>query len=269
MTLTSRQTRHFRDHGYVAVPRFFNARELAALRAEIERFKRAGLLRNVATDGDGETPSESKANLQLIPLNDKSALIRALPFEPRVVEAVGQLIGDPFLLHLDQMFLKPARHGMGTGWHQDNAYFKIGDPMMGTAMWVAVHDANLSNGALQVIHDSFGEEYEHGRDPNSDHHIHCFPPGERAVALEMEAGGVAFFCYGTAHSTGPNTTDRERAGIAFHFLRSECVDSANLIRSERSYPCLSGPEATGGRKEYGFRVAGTWDREVERALGED
>ena len=269
MPLTSRQKRHFRDHGYVAVPDFFSPREIAALRAEIERFKREGLLRNVATDGDGETPSESKANLQLIPLNDKSALIRALPFEPRVVEAVGQLIGDPFLLHLDQMFLKPARHGMGTDWHQDNAYFKIGDPMMGTAMWVAVHDADRANGTLQVIHDSFTEEYEHSRDPNSDHHIHCFPPEERAVALEMEAGGVAFFCYGTAHSTGPNTTDRERAGIAFHFLRSACVDSANLIRSERSYPCLSGSDATGGKKEYGVQVAGTWEGEVERALGEE
>ena len=151
MTLSSRQTRYFRDHGYVAVPAFFSPREIAALRAEIERFKREGLLRNVATDGDGETLAESKANLQLIPLNDKSPLIRALPFEPRVVEAVGQLIGDPFLLHLDQMFLKPARHGMGTDWHQDNAYFKIGDPMMGTAMWVAVHDADRANGTLRVI----------------------------------------------------------------------------------------------------------------------
>ena len=266
MTLTSQQTRHFHDHGYVAVPGFFSPREIAALRAEIERFKRVGLLRNVATEGDGETPWESKANLQLIPLNDKSALIRALPFEPRVLKAVGQLIGEPFLLHLDQMFLKPGKHGLGTDWHQDNAYFKIGDPMMGTAMWVAVHDADRANGTLQVIHDSCGEEYEHSRDPDSDHHIHCFPPEERGVALELEAGGVVFFCYGTAHSTGPNTTDRERAGIAFHFLRTECVDSASLISSRKIQPFLTGSEATGGKKEYGVQVAGTWEREVERTL---
>ena len=187
----------------------------------MERFKREGLVRNVATDGDGKTHSTTKANLQLIPLFDKSDLVRALPFEAKVVEAVGQLIGDPFLLHLDQMFLKPARHGAGTAWHQDNAYFKIADPLRGTAMWIAIHDATLANGTLHLIPGSHRERYEHRRDPDSDHHIRAWPPEERAEPIELEAGGVAFFCYGTAHCTRANTTGRERAGMAFHFLHTD------------------------------------------------
>ena len=131
----------------------------------MERFKREGLVRNVATDGDGTTHSTTKANLQLIPLFDKSDLVRALPFDAKVVEAVGQLIGEPFLLHLDQMFLKPARHGVGTAWHQDNAYFRIADPLRGTAMWIAIHDATLANGTLHLIPGSHRERYEHRRDP--------------------------------------------------------------------------------------------------------
>ena len=115
MSLSHDQVTHFKNHGYVAVPDFFDSREVRAIQAEVERFKREGLVRNVATEGDSKTPSTTKVNLQLIPLYDKSDLIRALPFDKKVTAAVSQLIGTPFILHLDQMFLKPAGHGIGTG----------------------------------------------------------------------------------------------------------------------------------------------------------
>jgi ectoine hydroxylase-related dioxygenase (phytanoyl-CoA dioxygenase family) len=146
-----------------------------------------------------------------------------------------------------------------------NAYFKIRDPLMGTAMWTAVHDATVANGTLKVIPDCFRALLEHTRDPFSDHHIRCYPPEERAVEIELPAGGVAFFAYGTPHATGPNTTDHERAGVALHFLRADCAQD-ELIAPDRDYhPYLTGPQATGGLREYGERVAGTWEREVEQA----
>ena len=84
------------------------------------------------------------------------------------------------------------------------------------------------------------------------------------MPIELEAGGVVFFCYGTAHCTGANDTDRERAGIAFHFLRTDYIPAeAHFLRTH-----LSGPETTGGEKEYGVQVAGTWDREVDRILAQ-
>ncbi len=263
MALSEQHVSQFQQEGYTAVPHFFDAREVAALQAEVERFKREGLVRNVATDGDGQTPSQNKANLQLIPLYDKSDLIRALPFVPRVGEAITQLIGAPAILHLDQMFLKPGRHGAGTDWHQDNAYFKVADPLRGTAMWIAIHDATVVNGTIHVVPGSHREQYEHGRDPNSDHHIHCSVPEERAVPIELAAGGVAFFCYGTAHCTKANNTDGERAGMAFHFLHCDYVPEARMA-SEK--PLISGPQATGGEREYGVRVDDAWDGEVERTL---
>ena len=266
MSLTAKQAQSFREHGYVASPQFFNGRETAAIQAEIERLKHEGYLRNVATDGDGKTHSQTLQNLQLCPMYRQSPLVRAMPFADKVVEAVRQLLGDPLILHLDQVFLKPGRTGMGTNWHQDNAYFKIRDPLMGTAMWIAVHDATVENGTIRVIPDVFNEQFAHSRDPYSDHHIRCYPPEERAVDIELPAGGVAFFAYGTPHATGPNKTDKERAGLALHFLRADyALDE--LIQLDRDYrPYLTGPQATGGLREYGERVAGTWEREVERAL---
>ena len=264
--ISKEQIDQFQQRGYTTVPDFFSPRETAALQAEVERFQREGMVRNVATDGDGQTPSQTKANLQLIPLFDKSDLIRALPFDTKVIDAVSALIGAPFILHLDQMFLKPGSSGIGTSWHQDNAYFKIAEPLKGTAMWIAIHPATAANGTLAVIPDSFKENYEHARDPNSDHHIRCFPPEERQQSLELPAGGVAFFCYGTAHSTGPNTTDKARAGMAFHFLHMDMVDEANLISGQRPHAILNGPRASGGQREYGVKVEGTWAEEIDRVL---
>ncbi len=260
--MTVEQASQFRTEGYTSAPAFFTKREVAAMQAEVERFQREGVVRNVSTEPDGKTRSTRAANLQLIPLNDKSTLFRALPFEPRVREAVSHLIGEPFIRHRDQMFLKPARHGAGTSWHQDNAYFRISNPLMGTAMWIAVHDATVPNGTIHVVPGSFRQALEHTRDPYSDHHIRCYPAEEKAIPIELPAGGVAFFCYGTPHCTLGNRTDRDRAGIAFHFLRNEYIIAQNSFHKVQ----ITGPDATGGLKEYGTVVAGAWEKEIDRIL---
>lgn len=269
MTFTPEQVRQFREQGYLAVPGFWSREETAAMQAEVERFKREGLLHNVATEGDGKTHSQTKANLQLCPMSPHSTLFRALPFAPKVVEAVGQLIGNPVVLHLDQVFLKPAQHGSGTNWHQDNAYFQIADPLKGTALWTAVHDANLANGTIRVIPGSYKERLEHSRDPQSDHHIRCYPDEARAVPIELPAGGVVFFAYGVAHATGGNETAKDRAGAAFHFLNAAAIPETyfgNYGGGHTKHPLLSGPGADGGVKAYGERIAGTWDAEVQKAI---
>ncbi len=264
MSLTEDQVRQFREHGYVAVPDFWTPREVEAMRAELARLQGEGLLRNVTTEGDGQTRSETRQNLQLCPMSPHSTLFRAMPFAPRAVEAVRALLGDPVALHLDQVFLKPARHGAGTSWHQDNAYFRIADPLMGTALWTAVHDATLANGTIRVIPDAYATPLEHSRDPMSDHHIRCYPPEERAVPIELPAGGVVFFAYGTPHATGGNETDHDRAGIAMHFHNADHHAESGFPPEQRVV--LSGPDATGGLREYGQTIAGTWDAEVSRSL---
>ena len=253
--LSSSQVQHFKDYGFTVVPKLFNEREVAALQSELERFKQEGLGRNVSTDPD------AKVNYQIIPVNDKSTLMRALPFAQKVITCVSTLIGDPFVRHLDQIFLKPPGLGSGTDWHQDNAYFKLEDPTKGTAMWIALHDANVANGTLHVIPNSHHNVYAHSRDPESDHHIHIEDMQDEEFACEVSAGGVVFFNYGIAHATKKNNTDRERGALAYHFFNSDYGDSVQLA-GERVLVAITGPNATGGSMEYGETIAGTWDQEV-------
>ena len=266
MKFTTEQVAHFQTHGWLAISDFWTRDEVRAMQIELERLKAEGKLYNVATEGDGKTPSQNGVNLQLCPMAPHSNFFRAMPFAPKVVEAVSQLIGEPVLLHLDQVFLKPGRHGAGTNWHQDNAYFKIGDPLKGTALWTAVHDATEANGTMRIIPNQFREQWEHSRDPMSNHHIRCYPDESQSQLVELPAGGVLFFAYGTPHATGANTTEKERAGVALHFINAEVSQEAVGGFEPGLRPFLNGPEATGGEREYGTRVAGTWESEVERLL---
>lgn len=178
----------------------------------------------------------------------------------------GELIGTPFVRQLDQIFLKPARTGAGTDWHTDNAYFKISDPTKATGMWIALHDATLANGTLRVVPGSYKQRFEHVRDPKSDHHIHTKVDDSQAVAVELPAGGAIFFNYGTAHGTRANNTDQERAGLAFHFLRTDYIPDSYSTEQRWQMIHLTGEQATGGQTEYGQRIEGTWECEVEKLL---
>lgn len=263
---TKSEIEQFYEEGWVAKPDFWSGQEVQAMQKELDRLKEVGLLRNVARAGDGRTPTNEKVNLQLCPMYPHSDFYRAMPFAEKAISAVRQLIDDPVVLHLDQVFLKPAKQGSGTNWHQDNAYFQIENPLKGTAMWTAVHEATIANGTIHVIPRSFHERYGHSRDPESDHHIRCYPPEDNVVPVELPAGGVAFFAYGVAHCTLANTTDTERAGVALHFINGEMDETAQSGYELGKRPYLTGNDSSGGMKEHGVQVAGTWEQEVQRVL---
>jgi phytanoyl-CoA hydroxylase len=257
MKLTSEQLTHYRNEGYTTVPHFFNQKEVTAMQAELQRLKNDGLLRNVATEGDGKTESASGQNLQICPLSPKSELFRSLGFAGKVVETVSQLIGDPIVWQLDQIFLKPGRHGKGTSWHQDNAYFRIKDRRQGVGMWTAIHAATVANGTMNVIPRGDAELLAHERDGASDHHIKCVVDESQAVPIELPAGGVLFFNYAVPHCTRGNMTDHERAGLALHFLREEAV-----VQPEHKIAVLTGMNTTNGVKEFGKDLRQEWERQV-------
>jgi ectoine hydroxylase-related dioxygenase (phytanoyl-CoA dioxygenase family) len=169
---------------------------------------------------------------------------------------------------LDQIFLKPARHGAGTSWHQDNGYWKQPQPTTSTGMWIAVHDATKANGTMNIIPRSHIRLEEHERDLNSDHHIHVPKVDEsKAVTVELKAGGVLFFNFGILHCTRANTTDRERAGLALHFINQDSM-SADFLATKPYGTCHVPLTDREGRLQPGIPSPETWAREVERSLAE-
>lgn len=261
--LTDSQLADYHRDGFTACPGFFSADEVALMRGELDRLVEAGMLRNVHTENDGATHSQKAFNLQICPLSPRSPVFRTLPFADRVVAQIGAILGSDFYLRLDQIFLKPARHGVGTNWHQDNAYFRDGADHLasrGIGMWIALHDATVANGCMHVLPQAFARTRDHHRDPGSDHHITLLTtPVEEthAVPVELPAGGALFFNWGVPHCTKANTTDRPRAGLALHFQ-----DLALRPAGHEQQPVLAGPGADGGTRIFGEDLRGGWERLV-------
>ena len=103
------EVQRFVQEGFTVKHHFFDASEVEVMQKETNRLLEEGIFRNVSTDEDGN-PSETSQNLQLIPLYDQSRIFRALPFQEKMIRAVFELIGDPYLLRMDQIFVKPARN---------------------------------------------------------------------------------------------------------------------------------------------------------------
>ena len=255
------QLAQFKEEGYLIVPGFFSETEVSLMQGALQKLVDDGLLLNIATSGDGQTHSEDTFNLQICPLSPQSETFRALPFSNKVRTAVEDLIGPDFLLQLDQIFLKPGKHGAGTNWHQDNAYFGIDDPQQGVGMWVAVHDACVANGTMRIVPRSHERVYTHERDMGSDHHISCVvdESTEEVIPVEMKAGGALFFNYGIVHCTKGNTTDHERAGLALHFLKEKYRQG---LGGENKHPTLSGPAYDAGKAAWGESLEGLWESMV-------
>lgn len=261
--LSAKQLQEYRTVGYTTVPDFFSPAEVGAMQAELERLKDNGLLRNVATEGDGKSESRQAQNLQICPLSPHSPLFKALPFNERVLSSVQQLIGDSFILLLDQIFLKPGGSGAGTAWHQDNAYFRITEVTRGVGMWTAIHAASVANGTMHVVPGSHLKALAHERDLGSNHHIRCtVTENDQVVPIELPAGGVLFFNFGVAHCTKGNLTNRERAGLALHFLSQDALTETQ--RNDKTLAKLSGPGASNGQNEYGMEMTGEWAHQVDQ-----
>ena len=239
---------------------------MSVIQAELARLQADGLLRNVVPGAEEEATLQRLQNLQICPLSPHSEVFRSLPYSDKVRESVHALLGEVFSLHLDQIFLKPARHGAGTSWHQDDSYFGTGEPTAGVGMWIAVHDASVANGTMHIVPGSHVKALEHGRDPGSDYHIRCQIDETTAniVPVEMKAGGALFFNFGVAHCTKANETDQQRAGLALHFLRASFTGVARAGRTDAFGP-LWGPEYDAGQSAWGAPQDEAWAGYVSAA----
>jgi ectoine hydroxylase-related dioxygenase (phytanoyl-CoA dioxygenase family) len=221
MKLTPAQLAQYVDLGYLVVPDLFDADEAAAMRFELERMHRSGRFWDASLQPDG---SPAGVNLHCMGMGERSPLFGALMLEPRMVALARELVGDPLVFQQDQILLKPARVGRGTGWHQDNAYFGHPDPTRGVGIWIAIHPATIANGTMQVIPRSHRAAVRHALAGGTAYLQEAAEVCEgEAVAIELAPGGALLFNNGVLHCTKDNLSDAPRAAIALHYVNGDHV----------------------------------------------
>jgi|GEM_PF-350880 len=127
---------------------------------------------------------------------------------------------DNLVLKFSSTFLKPARTGGATPWHQDNGLWRDGE-ITPFNMWMAIDAATKENGCLQFIPGSH-------RLPIIPHLLYPggvhgeIPRGEvrRAIAeyglhhIELEPGSAVCWHSNLYHYSPPNESDKSRIAVA-------------------------------------------------------
>jgi ectoine hydroxylase-related dioxygenase (phytanoyl-CoA dioxygenase family) len=226
--LTHEQIGQFKNDGYLKSGRVLSDEHVAILQQEMERVIRDHgkpaipqpvLCRNLSRD-------EQRPVWQIVNIWEASAPFRELIRNPRIAEEMAQLTGAKTLrIWHDQIQYKPAATGGVNMWHQDAPYWPVLTPMTEVSAWVALDDADESNGCMSMVPGShlWGNQIEF------IHTLKTFEDMPREFsgrkidvrACPVRKGEVHYHHALTWHGSAANTSARPRRAIALHFMTEE------------------------------------------------
>jgi non-heme Fe2+,alpha-ketoglutarate-dependent halogenase len=160
---------------------------------------------------------------------------------PAIVDAVEDVIGPDILCWSSNFFIKEARSPSFVSWHQDATYWGLSTTDVITA-WVAFADAPVESGAMKFWPGShLRNQLEHRDTFDQDNllsrgqEIAVAVPDGAGVDVVLKAGEMSLHHVLLAHSSGPNTTDDRRIGLAIRYIpphvrQLKVRDSATLVR---------------------------------------
>lgn len=226
--LTQPQIEQFQRDGFLNGGPLLNDAEVEELRAEVMRVidqrertdvTQPVLLRNLSKD-------DSKPVWQIVNIWQASPAFKRLMMRPEITTSISQLTGATELrIWHDQIQYKPPEIGGQTDWHQDAPLWPIIAPMTEVTAWVALDDADESNGCMSMVPGShlWGnqidllrqiEEYDAVPQEHDGHPV-------RVVRCPVKKGEVHFHHALTWHGSHSNTSGRPRRAIALHYMTGE------------------------------------------------
>lgn len=232
--LTPADLRTFAERGHLSLRGVLAQDEVAALRADAERFLR----REIPVPGKDfcdmsgayDRPLDEYAIVNVMLPRRWHPPWRGNPAERRGASIARQLCGPGMALDYDQLLAKhPFRADAVFAWHQDQAYWiDTPDPRTAT-LWLALDEATEANGCLRFVPGSQREPALrphhplHG-DREQSHALVCEVDElrERIELVPLQPGDVSVHCERVIHGSGGNTTASWRRAYIVAF-RSEAT----------------------------------------------
>jgi ectoine hydroxylase-related dioxygenase (phytanoyl-CoA dioxygenase family) len=155
---------------------------------------------------------------QLLP--SFAALIR----QPRLLDAVSQIIGPDLLVWSCGFFIKEPGSKSYVSWHQDLNYWGLDGEQEVTA-WVALTPSTVETGCMRFVPGSHEKKVVPHVDSFAQDNL--LTRGQE-IAVEVDEAsavkvllrpGQASFHHGHMfHASGPNTTSARRVGVAIRYV---------------------------------------------------
>ena len=142
------------------------------------------------------------------PVADISPLIKRMALDPRILETLADLYGEPACLFKDKLIYKPPGTE-GYNMHQDFIAWKS-FPRSFVTVLVAIDPADGDNGATEV----FPGYHHNGSLVPEDGMYHDLPVElvdlSKGVKLDLQPGDIGIFGAFTPHRSAANRTERWR-----------------------------------------------------------
>jgi hypothetical protein len=224
--LTETQIRQYHEDGYLTVRGVFSSNEASELEAEASQLaKRDELIDkdNIRCRWQNSVETGECRFDCFDPVIDIGPTCAKVARDPRILDIVGALYGEPACLFKDKLIFKPPG-ASGYGLHQDYISWKS-FPKSFVTVIVAIDPADASNGATEV----FGGYHTKGNLSSDDGQYHELPAGavdlSKGVSLDLRPGDIALFCGFTPHRSAPNRSNQWRRLLYLSYnARSEGGD---------------------------------------------
>jgi phytanoyl-CoA hydroxylase len=226
-SLTPAQINQYSVEGYLIVKGCLDSEEISKL-YNIAIDDKA--MSNNAINVNDSTGKRSKLSLWYKPGDDVYGLLTR---SESLVNSVDKLLdGNAEVCHFhSKLMQKEPKVGGAWEWHQDYGYwykneFLLPDQMM--SVMVAITDANIANGCLQVIRGSHKMgRVEHGfageQVGASQHYLDLALQTMDLVYVELEAGDILFFHSNLLHRSEANLSDHPRWSMISCYNRASNI----------------------------------------------
>lgn len=251
--LTAEQIAGYERDGFVCPVDGFSTEQARTWRERLEAFERA--------EGRKMTRGHNFKPHLLFPWVDE------IVHSPAVLDAVEDLIGpDLRLFHLT-VWPKDAGSGAYVSWHQDATYFAL-DPICHVTAWVALTDAPVEAGCMEVVPGSHKLGQLHHAEMQDPHNL--LSRGQ-ALAVDVDrtktefmpvkAGQFSLHHTHLVHNSRPNRSTDRRIGLGISYVptHARCISptrvTAMLVRGQDKYGHFDDerrPTADAGPEERAF-----------------
>lgn len=152
-----------------------------------------------------------------------------------IAEELG--VVEPEIRQSMYIFKQPKIGGL-IRWHQDASYFMT-SPSSVVTFWIAIEDATLENGCLQVDNQGakfpIKEQFKRYADNQTEliplHDI-AWPDNDRAKSLEVKAGTLVVFNGNLPHFSEANRSKKSRHAFTLHITSGRAIyDPLNWLQA--------------------------------------
>jgi ectoine hydroxylase-related dioxygenase (phytanoyl-CoA dioxygenase family) len=210
--------------GFITVSNLISQQEVNRLRAILSDLhrKRIGYDRGQLFDATGLDDGREQRFPQITDPRLLAPALLSSEYYRIGLQVARQILGRTARLRNDISFLKPAKIGGETPWHQDEAF---GNPIYEygqLTIWLALTPAHIENSCMSFIPGSHKKAVLLHQPVGGDPRIHALEcigafDASQAVACPLAPGSCTIHDQLTLHYAGPNVSDDARMAYALVF----------------------------------------------------